>query len=271
MCRAFSTSAASTAAAGVVPPEIRPTTRNWRAAREDEDRDAADEPRVDARGAREHAERGADQRRRDRDGQRCAQQRRSSVAIAAHHAGTPPQHEPPRSPYDPGVTLDPGVFKAYDVRGIVPDELDADGAYRIARAYVDQFEPTRIAVGHDMRLSSEELSEAAISGALDAGCDVDDIGLAGTEMIYFAVGEHGYEGGFTITASHNPVALQRPQDGAPRRAAGRRRLGPRPRARPCPEGRVPHAGEPRRAPAARRPRRVRRPLPVVVDPLRSRP
>jgi phosphomannomutase len=103
------------------------------------------------------------------------------------------------------VTLDPGVFKAYDVRGVVPDELDADGAYRIARAYVDEFEPSRIAVGHDMRLTSEELSEAAIRGALDAGCDVDDIGLAGTEMMYFAVGEHGYEGGFTITASHNPA------------------------------------------------------------------
>jgi phosphomannomutase len=103
------------------------------------------------------------------------------------------------------VTLDPGVFKAYDVRGVVPDELDADGAYRIARAYVDEFEPARIAVGHDMRLSSEELAEAAIRGALDAGCDVDDIGLAGTEMLYFAVGEYGYEGGFTITASHNPA------------------------------------------------------------------
>ncbi|MEO9174625.1 MAG: phosphomannomutase/phosphoglucomutase [Gaiellales bacterium] len=102
------------------------------------------------------------------------------------------------------MTLDPGVFKAYDVRGVVPDELDADGAYRIARAYVDEFEPTRIVVGHDMRLTSEELSEAAIRGALDAGCDVDDIGLAGTEMMYFAVGEYGYEGGFTITASHNP-------------------------------------------------------------------
>ncbi|MDX6573920.1 MAG: phosphomannomutase, partial [Gaiellales bacterium] len=102
------------------------------------------------------------------------------------------------------MTLDPGVFKAYDVRGVVPDELDADGAYRIARAYVDEFEPTRIAVGHDMRLTSEEFSEAAIRGALEAGCDVDDIGLAGTEMMYFAVGEHGYEGGFTITASHNP-------------------------------------------------------------------
>jgi phosphomannomutase len=103
------------------------------------------------------------------------------------------------------VTLARDVFKAYDVRGLVPQELDADGAYRIGRAYVDEFEPRRIAVGHDMRLSSEELSEAAIKGALDAGCDVDDIGLCGTEMLYFAVGEYGYEGGFTITASHNPA------------------------------------------------------------------
>jgi phosphomannomutase len=103
------------------------------------------------------------------------------------------------------MTLSPDAFKAYDVRGLVPQELDADGAYRIGRAYVDEFEPRRIAVGHDMRLSSEELSEAAIRGALDAGCDVDDIGLCGTEMLYFAVGEYGYEGGFTITASHNPA------------------------------------------------------------------
>jgi phosphomannomutase len=103
------------------------------------------------------------------------------------------------------MTLSPDVFKAYDVRGLVPQELDADGAYRIGRAYVDEFEPRRIAVGHDMRLSSEELSEAAIRGALEAGCDVDDIGLCGTEMLYFAVGEYGYEGGFTITASHNPA------------------------------------------------------------------
>ena len=102
------------------------------------------------------------------------------------------------------MTLDPKVFKAYDVRGIVPDELDADGAYRIARAYVDAFEPRKIAVGHDMRVSSRELHAAAIRGVLDAGCDVDDIGLCGTEMLYYAVGEYGYEGGFTVTASHNP-------------------------------------------------------------------
>jgi phosphomannomutase len=103
------------------------------------------------------------------------------------------------------MTLDPRVFKAYDVRGVVPTELDADGAYRIARAYVDVFEPRRIAIGRDMRLSSSDLCDAAVRGALEAGCDVDVIGLAGTEMMYFAVGEHGYEGGIEVTASHNPA------------------------------------------------------------------
>jgi phosphomannomutase len=103
------------------------------------------------------------------------------------------------------MTLDPSVFKAYDVRGVVPDELDADGAYRIARAYVDVFTPRRIAIGHDMRLSSPELADAAVRGALDAGADVDRIGLVGTEMLYYAVGELGYDGGLTVTASHNPA------------------------------------------------------------------
>jgi phosphomannomutase len=102
------------------------------------------------------------------------------------------------------MTLDPKVFKAYDVRGIVPGELDADGAYRIARAYVDVFEPKRMAIGRDMRLSSDELAEAAIAGALDAGADVEDLGLAATEMMYFAVGERGLDGGIAVTASHNP-------------------------------------------------------------------
>ena len=102
------------------------------------------------------------------------------------------------------MTLDPSVFKAYDVRGIVPDELDADGAYRIVRAYVDEFEPRTMAIGRDMRLTSPELCEAAIQAALDAGSDVDEIGLVGTEMLYYAVCEHGYDGGLIVTASHNP-------------------------------------------------------------------
>src|SRR5690349_13350440 len=102
--------------------------------------------------------------------------------------------------------LSPSVFKAYDVRGIVPDELDAEGAYRLAQAYVAVFEPEQMAIGRDMRLSSPELSEAAIRGASEAGAGVVDLGQIGTEMLYFAVGEYGYQGGIQITASHNPAA-----------------------------------------------------------------
>ena len=100
--------------------------------------------------------------------------------------------------------LDPAVFKAYDVRGIYRDELDEEGAYAIGRAYVEQFEPRRIAVGRDMRLSAPAMARAAIEGAADAGADVVDIGMVGTEMLYCAVGELGLEGGIAVTASHNP-------------------------------------------------------------------
>jgi phosphomannomutase len=100
--------------------------------------------------------------------------------------------------------LDPKVFKAYDVRGIYPDELDEAGAEAIGRAYVEQFEPRRMAVGRDMRLSSEAMQEALMRGAASAGADVVDLGLVGTEMVYFAVGSLGLEGGAMVTASHNP-------------------------------------------------------------------
>jgi phosphomannomutase len=100
--------------------------------------------------------------------------------------------------------LDPKVFKAYDVRGIYPDDLDEAGAYAIGRAYVEQFEPRRIAVGRDMRLSSPTIAAEVIRGAADAGADILDLGLVGTEMVYFAVGELGLDGGIEVTASHNP-------------------------------------------------------------------
>src|SRR5437868_9696319 len=102
------------------------------------------------------------------------------------------------------AVLDPKVFKAYDVRGIYPDELDEDGAYAIGRAYVQQFEPRRIAVGRDMRLSSPQVAAAAIRGAADEGAEVLDLGLVGTEMLYFAVGQLDLDGGIAVTASHNP-------------------------------------------------------------------
>jgi phosphomannomutase len=100
--------------------------------------------------------------------------------------------------------LDPKVFKAYDVRGLYPDELDEEGAFAIALAYVEQFEPKSIAVGRDMRLSSPSMAKAAMEGATAGGADVVDIGMVGTEMLYFAVGELGLDGGIMVTASHNP-------------------------------------------------------------------
>src|ERR1700716_3773825 len=103
-----------------------------------------------------------------------------------------------------GAMLDPKVFKAYDIRGIYPEELDDQGAYAIGRAYVQQFEPRRIAVGRDMRLSSPQIAEAVIRGAADEGAEVLDLGLVGTEMVYFAVGQLELDGGIMVTASHNP-------------------------------------------------------------------
>jgi phosphomannomutase len=100
--------------------------------------------------------------------------------------------------------LDPKAFKAYDVRGIYPEELDEEGAYAIGRAYVEQFEPRRIAVGRDMRLSGPQMAAELMAGAADAGAEVLDLGLVGTEMLYFAVGELGLDGGVAVTASHNP-------------------------------------------------------------------
>lgn len=102
------------------------------------------------------------------------------------------------------MALDPKAFKAYDVRGIYPSELDEEGARAIGRAYAEQFEPKRIAVGRDMRLSSPSMHEAFVAGASAAGVEVLDVGMIGTEMLYYAVGELGLDGGATITASHNP-------------------------------------------------------------------
>ncbi len=100
--------------------------------------------------------------------------------------------------------LDPKAFKAYDVRGIYPTELDEDGAYAVGRAFVEEFSPKTIAVGRDMRLSGPTMAAAVREGAADGGADVLDLGMVGTEMLYFAVGELGLDGGIAVTASHNP-------------------------------------------------------------------
>jgi phosphomannomutase len=96
------------------------------------------------------------------------------------------------------------AFKAYDIRGIVPTELNPDVAYRVGRAYADELQPKTVCVGYDIRLSGPELYDAFARGLNDAGVDVIHLGLVGTEMVYFATAFYGYDGGCMITASHNP-------------------------------------------------------------------
>jgi phosphomannomutase len=95
-------------------------------------------------------------------------------------------------------------FKAYDVRGRIPDQLNEDVARRIGLAYAEVIKPGRVVVGHDIRLSSESIKGALVDGLRDAGVDVFDIGLCGTEEIYFATSHANMGGGIVVTASHNP-------------------------------------------------------------------
>ncbi len=96
-------------------------------------------------------------------------------------------------------------FKAYDIRGVVPEEVDEELAYRVGRAYADQYRAQKVAVGYDIRHSSPMLANAVAEGLLDGGVDVYDIGLCGTEMVYFATFHYRLDGGIMVTASHNPV------------------------------------------------------------------
>jgi phosphomannomutase len=96
-------------------------------------------------------------------------------------------------------------FKAYDLRGRIPSELNEDVAYRVARGVAQFLSPQRIVVGRDIRLSSAALTDAVCRGLTDSGVDVFDIGVCGTEGVYFATFDGGYDGGIMITASHNPA------------------------------------------------------------------
>ncbi|CNK27804.1 phosphomannomutase [Yersinia mollaretii] len=96
-------------------------------------------------------------------------------------------------------------FKAYDIRGRLGDELNEDIAYRIGRAYGEFAKPKKVVVGGDVRLTSENLKLALSKGLQDAGTDVLDIGLSGTEEMYFATFHLGVDGGIEVTASHNPI------------------------------------------------------------------
>src|SRR4029077_4921120 len=96
------------------------------------------------------------------------------------------------------------IFKSYDIRGVYPTQLDEHSAELIGRAFVAFLGCSTVAVGRDMRASSEPLFAAFARGATAAGSDVVDLGLTSTDELYFAVGHYGYPAGAMITASHNP-------------------------------------------------------------------
>lgn len=97
------------------------------------------------------------------------------------------------------------AFKAYDVRGVVPTEVNAEMAYRVGRVFAAMFAAEKVIVGHDIRLSGRELVDALTEGLRHGGSDVIDIGQCGTEMIYFATAHLDADGGIMVTASHNPA------------------------------------------------------------------
>jgi phosphomannomutase len=102
------------------------------------------------------------------------------------------------------MPINPSIFKAYDVRGLYPQEVNEEAAHLIGRGFVAYLNAKRIAVSRDMRLSSPSMAAAFIEGARRQGADVVDYGMMGTDMLYFAVARDGHDGGVQITASHNP-------------------------------------------------------------------
>src|SRR5690606_37408842 len=100
--------------------------------------------------------------------------------------------------------MDLSCFKAYDLRGCVPEQLNPNLAEKIGRAYVAVTGAKKVIVGYDIRMSSPDITEALSSGLMAAGADVYDIGLCGTEQVYFATSHYGMDGGIMVTASHNP-------------------------------------------------------------------
>ncbi|WP_317933075.1 phosphomannomutase [Halioxenophilus sp. WMMB6] len=96
-------------------------------------------------------------------------------------------------------------FKAYDIRGRVPEQLNPDVAYRVGRAFAEFLQAKTVVVGHDIRLTSPELAAAVADGITDAGANVLDIGQCGTEEVYFATFNNAVDGGICVTASHNPM------------------------------------------------------------------
>jgi len=103
------------------------------------------------------------------------------------------------------MPIDITCFKAYDIRGRIPDQLNADIAYRVANATAEYLDARKVVIGRDIRQSSAELADAVAKGLMDAGVEVLDFGLGGTEMVYFATAFLEADGGIMITASHNPA------------------------------------------------------------------
>ncbi len=102
------------------------------------------------------------------------------------------------------MAINTSGFGAYDIRGIYPESINQELAYRVGRVFPEIFGAKKVAVGHDIRLSGPTIFDALARGLTEAACDVYDIGQCGTEMIYFATGFHDFDGGIMITASHNP-------------------------------------------------------------------
>src|SRR3954452_18102910 len=102
------------------------------------------------------------------------------------------------------MSINPNIFKAYDVRGLYPQEVNEDAARLIGRGFVAYLNAKRIAVSRDMRVSSPSMAQAFIEGAREQGADVVDYGMMGTDMLYFAVARDGHDGGLQITAAENP-------------------------------------------------------------------
>ncbi len=103
------------------------------------------------------------------------------------------------------MNIDPTIFKAYDIRGIYPTQINEELAYKIGQAYEKFIEPKgEVAVGHDVRVQSENLKKKVVGGLIDSGVSVVDIGLISTDMYYYAVGNYKFAGGIQSSASHNP-------------------------------------------------------------------
>lgn len=101
--------------------------------------------------------------------------------------------------------FDPKIYKAYDVRGKYPDQIDDEAAYKMGQAFVDLVKPKgEVMIGRDVRIFSEKIKDIMVKGITDAGVNVVDVGLISTDMYYFGVGNYGFAGGIQVTASHNP-------------------------------------------------------------------